>query len=220
MQTLLATKAAPAAATISLEEPHVGGDTGGPLASPSAADREIRAPTTLGAVLVALWGAGGVLLLLAQALWRLTPIAMEAVLDPALQAWQIAVLAVWVLGNAYGEGYRAFQRRFSPRVVARALHLARHPLPLHVALAPLFCMGLLHARRAVLALAWGTTAMVIFFIATLHYVPQPWRGIIDAGVVVALAWGAGAIAYYLVRGLMGGKVPSSAELPVEDASAR
>jgi len=29
---------------------------------------------------------------------------------------------------------------------------------------------------------------------------QPWRGIIDAGVVVGLAWGVGSVVYYALRG--------------------
>src|SRR5690606_4264468 len=90
------------------------------------------------------WGVGGVLLLLGQAIWRLTPIALDAI-HGGLTAGQIALCGAWIVVNGYAEGYRAFQLRFSPRVVARAVHLARHPRPLHVALAPLFCMSFFHA---------------------------------------------------------------------------
>lgn len=162
----------------------------------------------------AVWGILGVLALLGRALWRLTPIAVEPLRSGQMSGLQAAIYAAWVVFNAYFEGYRAFQLRFSPRVVQRALHLADNPRRAHVLLAPIFCMGFFHATRKTRALAWGTALMVIGFITLLRYVPQPWRGIVDGGVVVALLWGSLAIVYYFVRGLLGHSVPGSAELPL------
>ena len=156
--------------------------------------------------LIASWGVLGVLLLLSQAIWRLGARALEA-LRMDLSSAQIALLLVWTAFNLYAEGYRAFQKRFSPRVVVRAAHLSKHPTLVHVALAPFYCMALFHATRRNRLVAWGTVIMVMAFILLLRQVPQPWRGMVDAGVVVALAWGAGAIIVFHVRALFTGKLP-------------
>jgi hypothetical protein len=171
------------------------------------------APLRLTQLLAASWGVCGVLLLLVQAISRLGALALQAH-QMRLTAFQIGLSVVWVAVNAYAEGYRAFQRRFSPRVVVRALHLARNPSPLRVALAPLYCMAFFEATRRAKTIAWGTTVMVLCFILLLRQVPQPWRGIVDGGVVIALSWGALAILVMFLRAVLFGKVPPvSAELP-------
>lgn len=163
--------------------------------------------------IVALWGIGGVLLLFGQAILRLGARALEAYAMP-LGPLEVGVSLGWAALNAYAEGYRAFQLRFSPRVVARALQLARNPRPLFVVFAPLYCMAFFHATRRARVVAWATTLMVVCFIALLRHVPQPWRGIVDGGVVIALAWGALAIIGFFLRALLFGREPSiSAELP-------
>jgi hypothetical protein len=155
----------------------------------------------------------GVLLLFGQAILRLGARAIEAYAMP-LGPLEIGVAASWLILNAYAEGYSAFQRRFSPRVVARALHLARNPRPLFVLLAPLFCMAFFHATRRARIVAWATTLMVVCLIALLRHVPQPWRGIVDGGVVVALGWGALAIVAFFLRAVWSGREPvASAQLP-------
>ncbi len=132
----------------------------------------------------------------------------------ALSPMQLGVSLGWVLLNAYAEGYRAFQLRFSPRVVVRAHHLARHPHPLHVALAPLYCMALIHATRRARIVAWSTLVMIVGFVLTLRLVPQPWRGIIDGGVVIALVWGIVAIGVLFVRSLLSARLPAvPSEIP-------
>lgn len=153
------------------------------------------------------------LALLVQAIWRLTPLALEPLQTGELSAAQSALYVGWVLFSMYTEGYRGFQKRFSPRVVARALHLVRHPRPLHVLLAPLFCMSLFHATRRTLAGAWGVTCMVIVLVVLIRYLPQPWRGIIDGGVVIGLLWGAVALVVYALRALSGRHPGVPAEVP-------
>jgi hypothetical protein len=168
--------------------------------------------------MVATWGILGVLLLLGQASWRLGQRALEA-LHMGLFPHQLAVLFVWIGLNAYGEGYRAFQQRFSPRVVVRAMHLAHNPRPLwHALLAPFFCMAMFHATRRGKWLAWGTSIMVLFFIVVLRHVPQPWRGIVDSGVVVALVWGALAILIHYIRAFFFDKLPQVPSLLPETAN--
>jgi hypothetical protein len=90
---------------------------------------------------------------------------------------------------AYAEGYRGFQKAFSPRVAARALYLKKNPCLLHVLLAPFFCMGFFHASRRRKITSFSVTSGIIVLILLVRLLPQPWRGIIDAGVVVGLAWG-------------------------------
>lgn len=166
-----------------------------------------------GQILIASWGAVGVIALLGQAAYRLGTRAVEAV-SSELSTLQLVLLVVWSVFNLYAEGYRAFQRRFSPRVVVRAFHLARNPRPTHVVLAPFYCMALLHSAKRERIVAWSTVVMIMGFILLLRHVPQPWRGIVDAGVVVALLWGAAAIAVFHVRALTTGVLPNfSAGLP-------
>ncbi|MEL6216168.1 MAG: hypothetical protein AAFQ99_10895, partial [Pseudomonadota bacterium] len=86
--------------------------------------------------------------------------------------------------------YRGFQQRFSPRFAARAISLKRNPSPLGFVFAPLALMGFFHApmRRVIgaIALTLGVVAIVLVYRAF----PQPWRGILDFGVIVGLTWGA------------------------------
>jgi len=169
--------------------------------------------TGLGGRVILSYGVLGVAGLLTQAICRLGPIAAEPLVDRSLDAFQGALYVAWAASSLYFEGYRAFQLRFCPRVVARAAWLAAHPTPLRVALAPLFCMGFFHARRATLALAWGTSAMVVGFVVALRHVAQPWRGIVDGGVVLALGWGLLTLLASLASTLAGRAPRSSPELP-------
>ena len=153
--------------------------------------------------LVGIWGLLGVIALVSQALWRLTPIAIETIENYPLTTWHWVLMVVWVLFNAYAEGYRGFHRRFSPRTVSRAFYLIDHPTPLRVLLAPLFCMGLFDATRKVLIAAWSVLILVIGLIIWVRSLSEPWRGIVDAGVVVGLSLGLLSILYFTVRRFAG-----------------
>jgi hypothetical protein len=140
--------------------------------------------------------------MLAQAMVRLSHHVREA-MTTELSLGERAALGAWLLFMAYAEGYRGFQRSFSPRVVTRGLHLARAPRPLDVALAPLFCMGLYRASPRLLGRSWALVGCLVVVIAALHFAPQPWRGLIDAGVVVGLGWGLFALLGAATRALVG-----------------
>jgi hypothetical protein len=155
------------------------------------------------------WGIIGVVALLGQAIWKLTPMAIDAIRG-GLDGAHVAVLVAWVAFSIYAEGYRAFQLQFSPRVVARARHLSANPRPLHVALAPAYCMGLLHATRKRLIVSWIVTLAIVGIVIVVRRLDQPWRGIVDAGVVVALVWGVVAIAVYTLRR---GPLPVATDVP-------
>lgn len=168
--------------------------------------------TTVMGRLAAAWGVLGVVALLAQALVRLGPRAVEA-LRMELGVVQWVVLAVWVAFMAHAEGWRGFHRRFSPRVVARAATLAKGGAPLHRILAPAYCMSLLHASRRGLIVAWCVVVGIFGLVAIVSTFAQPWRGIVDAGVVVGLGIGLASILWHALRAMTGTPPPVLPDLP-------
>ena len=158
------------------------------------------------------WGILGVLAVLSQALWRLYPLAWEAI-EAGLSGLQWAILVGWVLMMMHAEGYRGFHKKFSPRVVARAMWLRDNPRPLFVAFAPLFCMNLFHASKRGRWTARFVVLGIVGLILVVRSLPQPWRGIVDAGVVLGLTIGVASIMYFLVRALGGTPPPIEPDLP-------
>jgi hypothetical protein len=158
------------------------------------------------------WGIAGVMLLLGDAVYRLLPVALE-IRRHSLTVVEVAALVFWLAMTAYAEGYRGFQKQFSPRVVARALHLGAHPRLLYNVLAPLYVMGLLHATRRRLVASWTLTLAIVGLVLVVRQLAQPWRGIVDAGVVVGLTWGAIAIVYFTVRAVRGAPMPVPPDVP-------
>lgn len=163
--------------------------------------------------LVAAWGVVWVSLLLGRAVWRLTPIAVEPWVEGSMSIGQQVIYLGWVVANAYLEGYRAFQLRFCPRVVARAIYLGRHPKPLWIVLALPFCISLFHSTRRQMTVSWSFIGVLILVIWWVRTVPQPWRGIIDGGVVVGLVWGLGVIWWLFIRHLLGAEIGPPGDLP-------
>ncbi|MEM6994834.1 MAG: hypothetical protein AAF721_30245 [Myxococcota bacterium] len=162
--------------------------------------------------LVFAWGILGVTAILTQALVRLAPLAYAAI-EGGLSAVQWGLLVVWVAMMAHAEGYRGFHRRFSPRVVARALWLRDNPRPLFAVFAPLFCMSLFHATKRGVWTARILVLGILGLILVVRTLSQPWRGIIDAGVVVGLAIGLASMLGYAVRALLGTPPPVPPDLP-------
>jgi vacuolar-type H+-ATPase subunit I/STV1 len=139
-------------------------------------------------LVAALWGVGGFAALLGFAVYRLMPNALDAFSDGLQwQQWVAAVASIVV--TAYFEGYRGFQKGLSPRLAARAQHLRRRPSLLRSVLAPLYCAGYFHAAKRRVLSAYSLTAMIVVFVLLVRLLDQPWRGIVDAGVVVGLTWG-------------------------------
>ena len=163
--------------------------------------------------LIAAWGVIGVILLVGRALLRLAPIAIDTIETFPMNTFHWCLMIGWVLFNAYAEGYRGFHLRFSPRTVARAFYLAENPTPIRVILAPLFCMGLFGATRKVLIISWSIVFMVIGLVILVRSLSEPWRGIVDAGVVVGLGLGLLSIAVFFVRGLAGQKIDHDPCIP-------
>jgi hypothetical protein len=160
------------------------------------------------------WGVGGVALLLVQAVFRLTPIAMEPLRRGGLSAVEAGTYAAWVLVSLYSEGYRGFQKGFVPRVVGRAFYLARAPSPVMVVLAPFFCMSLVHARRRRLIVSWSIVLLISAAVAFVRSLPYPWRGIVDGGVVAGLAYGLASLTVTFIRALTGDVPVAELDLPI------
>lgn len=166
-------------------------------------------------VLGFLWGIGGVIALLLLAVFRLAPMAF-ALGDVDLNFWHWLALCFSVIYMAYAEGYHGFYKGFAPRVVARANYLRMNPMPWHVALAPLFCMGYFHTTRRRMLTSYGLTIGIIGLVILVRWLPQPWRGIVDAGVVVGLFLGVCSILFFLVQSLTSPeRLTLSAEIPAK-----
>jgi hypothetical protein len=161
----------------------------------------------------ALWGIFGFILILSQAIYRLAPLAWQPIAAGGLEPGHYALYGFSILFNGYSEGYKAFQLQVAPRVIARADHLASQPRLLHVMLAPLFCMALFHASRRRLIISWSVWVAILILIIGVRQLSQPWRGIVDAGVVVGLSWGVLAILACFLDRLRGGELRTTAELP-------
>lgn len=160
----------------------------------------------------AMWGVAGFSIILLDAINRLARLALHA-LDGQLTVFQWFSLILVILAMAYAEGYRGFQQKFSPRCAARLYYLYRQPEPLAVLLAPLFCMGFFRATRGPLLVAWVGTTLIVLLVVALHWAPQPWRGIVDAGVVVGLSWGLASFWVSIWRTFSSGQYPVSPEVP-------
>lgn len=149
-------------------------------------------------MLAAVWGFGGAFSLIAFAVWRLTPYGIEApghFMSTLQWFFYIASIAYML----YAEGYRGFQCGFSPRAAARTLYLTKNPSALRLALAPLFVMGYFDATRKRIITTYLLTTMIIGLVLVVRLLEQPWRGIVDAGVVAGLIYGLGSMLYFLAQ---------------------
>jgi hypothetical protein len=168
------------------------------------AQLEVKTPLK-GGGLLAFWAYLGVFALLGQAIYRLTPLALEP-LGPPNRLGHLAWLYWgWVVANVYLEGYRGFHLRFVPRVARRVELLLTEPTLLRIALAPLYVMGYFDSPQADKRAAYGVTLAVVFAVVVVRTFEQPWRGIVDAGVVAGLGAGTLSLAWAAFRG----RVPAS-----------
>ena len=169
-----------------------------------------------GGWLVLLWGLGGVLTLLSSAVFRLWPVVVSS-FPAKFEFVHWLGYSVSVAFMAYSEGYKGFQKAYSPRVVRRGFYLARNPRFGLAVVAPLFCMGLVHASKKRQRVSWIVLGGVCVLIVMVRQVPQPWRGIVDAGVIAGLTWGIFFIVYFFFRACRGIAPPASLDLPCGEA---
>jgi hypothetical protein len=159
--------------------------------APPDSAREAVVPGERTRVRVAGWAVAGVALLFVDAIYRLGLRAIETV-AAGLSLRDALVLSLLSAAFVYGEGYRALQLRFAPRVIERAFAIDTRRSH-HVLLAPLVVLSLVGAAPR--ALFRGYLALVLIASAALAVsaLPSPWRGIIDGAVALALSWGLAAL---------------------------
>lgn len=175
---------------------------------------------SVSATLIASWGIFGVLALCSRAVWNLTPIALEPWRNGGMDSGHVALYMAWVIFNAYAEGWRGFHRAFSPRTVGRAFQLGKSPGPVRVLLAPAIAMGLFQATRKRMLVSWSLLGAIVMVIILIRMLPQPWRGIIDGGVVVGLVLGMISLLYFHVRAIGGIFPPMPLDFPEGEPDVR
>ena len=164
---------------------------------------EASSPPPTRLTLVSWWGLCGVVALLGSAIARLSPIAFDAFDDGALALHHYVFLAGWLAFMGYTEGYRGFQLGYSPRVVKRALELADERRPWLVAFAPVVVLGYVYGTRKRLIVSWTITCAVVGLVVVVRQLAQPWRGLVDLGVVLGLGWGLVFVGWNVAKVLRG-----------------
>ncbi len=160
----------------------------------------------------AIWGVLGISLLFGNGLCRLYPYAQELCgMNFAWYHWSSLAASLILMG--YAEGYKGFHLKFSPRVAARALYLKQNPTVARVLFAPLFCMGFFHATRKRKIASYCLMLMIVMLIILVRQLAQPWRGIVDAGVVLGLGWGLVSIWIFVFQAFFGKGFDVSPETP-------
>lgn len=153
------------------------------------------------------WSLLQVTAILGNALKRLIPIALEPFKQQNLLPWQWSLMAVWAAYMAYAEGYSAFQKKFSPLVVKRAMGLSSRKSPLNILLAGPFSMGLFGATKKRMIVSWCISVGVFGIVKIVKILPYPYRSIVDAGVVAGLSYGLSSILIIGGKALLTGKSP-------------
>jgi hypothetical protein len=195
----------------------VGGVEGDVMSAPSAEDptrtdaatAPVRAPIRTAALIGTAWALIGVVAILGDAIARVWPYTREA-LRHGLTGPQWVLLIAWVVVMVVAEGYRGFQKRFAPRVTTRGLHLLQHGRGIDLLLAPFYCIGYFHAPRRQIISSWSLTAGITLLIVIVRTFDQPWRGIVDAGVLAGLAYGLAAVLANVLSQSTGRPRPTSA----------
>lgn len=155
------------------------------------------------------WGVIGCMLLISSGVYRVVPHAIEPVWpEYSLRPFELVLYVGFIGFQAWAEGYRGFQKGVVPRILARAQWLTDHPERVHPIVAPLFVTGLFGMQRRALIVRYVFIVLIIGVIVAMKFVPQPWRGIVDGGVVIGLAWGVVAMGVGLVQ-LFRGIVPDA-----------
>lgn len=164
----------------------------------------------------ALWGVAGVTALLSFAIYRLAQISLDSFrFGYEWHHW--VVLAANAVFMCYTEGYRGFQLAFSPRAAARARYIRDYSTPFQRLLAPLFCMGYFHTSKRRLISVYVLTGAILVLIVVFNQLSQPWRGLMDVGVVCGLVWGVVTFLRYAFLALGQGEFSHSPELPPESS---
>ncbi len=101
--------------------------------------------------------------------------------------WVALVLIAFAF--AYGEGVRALARRWVPQMDRRARELGPAAALRHKLMAPLYAMSLVGASPRTLVRAWVGVVLIVAAVFIVRALPEPWRGIVDLSVAIALTIG-------------------------------
>ena len=172
------------------------------------------------AIFGSIWGTGGVLYILYKAISRVFPIAYEplkkatATSSSSLQLTQFQWICYYIsiLFFGYVEGYKGFQTKFSPLVVKRSFTLVvgiPQGTIINYIFAPFYSMGLLHATKKRKITSWSITLGVTLLVGIVKRLNEPWRNIIDAGVVCGLSYGMISILLIYIKSWITGSTPNN-----------
>lgn len=159
-----------------------------------------------------LWGAAGIGFIFGNAILRLGLIGLDT-FSYSLQWFHWAALLFSVLFMGFAEGYRGFQQGYSPRVAARLRFLKDNVTPLRFVLAPLFCMGFFDIQKKRMIVSYCLLLGIVALVQLVHMLEQPWRGIVDLGVVVGLTWGSISIILFTLKAFFTDRFEHSPEMP-------
>ncbi len=160
----------------------------------------------------AVWGFLGVVLLIVLPVFRLASFALE-IFSFQLRWYHWLCLAAMLIFMMYSEGYKGFQLAFAPRVAARIKYLYHHPTALRVILAPLFCMGYFDIIKRRQIAIFILTIGIVILILLVRLLDQPWKGIVDAGVVAGLSWGLTSLLIFTFQAFTSPSFTYSPEMP-------
>ena len=139
-------------------------------------------------IIGSIWGFVGVSLILLHGITCVYPYVVT--LDFSKMFWyHYLSLIISIIFLGYAEGYKGFQLSFSPRVAQRLKLVFKNPSFVNVVLSPLFCMGFFGISKKRMKITYILTITIIFLIIIIERISEPWRGIIDTGVLVGLSWG-------------------------------
>lgn len=170
-----------------------------------------EAPRSRAQLAIFAWGILGTVFVIAEPIFRLLTYAKTTLAGRELSPGEIAFGCAFLVFILYAEGYRGFQKRFSPRTVARAVSLAQNGRPLWIVLAPLYCMALVGASRRRLIASWLLVAGIVTVVLIVRHLPPTYRALVDVGVGLALSWGLASICVYSIQALRGKAMPVAAD---------
>jgi hypothetical protein len=170
--------------------------------------------TSILGTFAALWGLLGVLFNLGYAVYRVVPYSVAAFQMP-LKWYHWIVMVAFALQMLYSEAYKGFHLKFCPRVTARMRYLRHHFNWRDALLAPIFCVGYYNASKRTKIVAYGIFIFVFVIVRLMQFIPQPWRGVIDVGVVVGLSAGMLSLIYHAIWAFSDKPFPFSADVQNE-----
>ena len=138
--------------------------------------------------LIYIYSIGGVIAIFSSAIYRLFPHVQKS-MSYDFSALNWIILTIYLIVMIVGKGYFALHRGFVPRVINRSELLAKDGKLVDRLLAPLYCMGFFKAPKKRMIISYVMIFFIVLFIVSASKIVQPWRGIIDLGVVVGLSLG-------------------------------